>query len=168
MTDLKEKRINWLEKLKEGDKRFMMITRANDDQWYFVGNKHAEPVISLKIAIDKGHGLEPEYVYDCDLPETDKLKSTILIKEESKMIVEDSNGLYAFGMKDTPSPAKAILIYLLTNTMHTFVFGYETACSVNIIHALSLEEKDAVYHCMREMFSVPQTQNQAEVGEYCE
>ena len=144
-----------------------MITRV-DDQWYFVGNKHAEPIISLKIAIDKGRGLEPEYVYDCDLPETDKFKTTVLIKEESRMILEDSNGLYAFGIKDTPSPAKAIFMYVLTNSMHTFVFGYETACSVNIIHALSLEEKDAVYHCMRDMFAVPQTQNQEEVGEYCE
>lgn len=167
MTNLTEKRNAWIQKLKEGDKRFMMITRV-DDQWYFVGNKHAEPIISLKIAIDKGHGLEPEYVYDCDLPETDKFKTTVLIKEESRMILEDSNGLYAFGMKDTPSLGKAIFMYVLTNSMHTFVFGYETACSVNIIHALSLEDKDAVYHCMRDMFAMPQEPNQEKVGEYCE
>ena len=168
MKNLIEKRDAWVEKLREGDKQYMMITRTSDDCWYFVSNKHAEQILSLKMAIDRGNGLEPEYTYEVDVPETDKLWSTILIKGESKMLIEDNNGIYAFGIKDAAPPAKAFFMYILTNSMHTFVFGYEHACSVNIIHALSLEKEDAVYHCMKDMFSVPQPQSQAKVGECCE
>ena len=113
MINLEEKKNKWTEKLRDGDKKYLMIARV-DDGWYFVGNKHAEPILSIKIAVDGGAGLRKEYVYSIDRPDTDGLGFTAWIKDESKILIEDRNGLVAVGIKEIASPAEAIFIYLIT------------------------------------------------------
>lgn len=152
MTNLEEKKIKWSDKLREGDKKYLMIARV-DNEWYFVGNKHAEPILSLKIAVDCGAGLQKEYVYSIDRPDTDGLAFTAWIKDESKILIEDRNGLVAFGIKDVASPAAAILIYLRTENIHTFIFGCQKSCSVSMFHAMALEQYDAVTYVMDDIFA---------------
>lgn len=143
----------------------MLITRTEDNSWYFVGNKHAERIITLKIAVDRGRGLEPEYLYDFGVPEVDKLGCTMIIKDGSKMLYEDNNGICAFGIKEVQSPAKGIFVYLRTESMHTFVFGNEKACSADDVHAISSGKEDAISICMTDIFNPTSLEIRTEDGE---
>lgn len=156
MTNLKEKTIQWLAKLRQGDKKFCGILPV-ENEWYFISDRHAEKILSLKIAIDGGAGLRPEHNYDISKPNQDNFRATVIIKDDCKMIVTDCNGEFGFGMADVESPANAIFIYVRTASVHSFIFGYQKACSVNMIHALSTEMYDAVAYCMDDMFSSPES-----------
>lgn len=143
MTNLNEKFTQWVLKVKEGKKNYMMITRC-EDSWFLLGQKHAEPIVSLKVAIDRGYGLTPDYEYDITNPDTDGLCMTAVIKDENKLIVHDCNGDYAFGIKGVESPTKAFFIYARTEDMHSFIFAYKKCGSVNVVHELAFEECDAI------------------------
>ena len=62
MTNLNEKYLNWVRKVKEGKKNYTMIARC-EEGWFLIGQNHAEPIISLKVAADRGYGLKPDYEY---------------------------------------------------------------------------------------------------------
>ncbi len=150
--DHNEKFMKWTEKVKAGNKDYFMITRANDDLWYFLSGKHAEQILGLKVMIDEGHGFRPEYEYSVKKPETDKMAFSAVVKEDTKLIIRDRNGAYSFGIKDVASPARAVLIYCRTEHVHTFLFGSNPNCKVSTIFATAFEVEDAVDQCMDELY----------------
>lgn len=159
MTKLNEKQELWIEKLKEGDKRFTVISRCNDERWYFAGGKCSEQILSLKVAIDRGNGLAPEYIYDFGAPEPNKPLYNFLIKNDSKMIFEDSNGTYSLGIKGEISSIKGIFIYIRTKEMHTFIFGNEKASSIKVIYKEAVETEDAISYCVLDIFASTSTES---------
>ena len=153
MMDLNEKLMKWTEKVKAGNKDYFMITRANDDLWYFLSGTHAEQILSMKVLFNEGHGFRPEYEYSVKKTETDKMAFSAVVKDDIKMIIQDGNGMYSFGIKDSASPARAVLIYCRTEHVHTFLFGSNPNCKVSTIFANAFEVEDAIDQCMDEIYS---------------
>lgn len=162
MTNLKEKQEKWLLNLREGDENYLAVARG-EKGWYLLSHRTAEPVAALMIMIDDGNGLRPEYYYSFAQSDVNPLDTTIVIKDEKKMILSDKNGCYAFGIKDIKSPAKAIFVYLRTAKLHTFIFAHQEACSVNMLLDLVREEKDATARCMESLVPTSMTMVKSEV-----
>ena len=141
MKNLNDKKIKWSKKLKVGDPNYLMITRC-EDQWYFLTGGYVEQIISLRIAIDEGVGLRSEYDYDIETSEIDAMNFTAILKNECELLVQDQNGLWAFGIEDVESPADAILIYFRTATLHSFVCGCQKTCSLQMFRAMPPEWLD--------------------------
>ena len=153
-VSITEKYNNWLEKAKSGDKRFMFLTKTGDNHWYLVSNTRAEQIQSLKIAADHGNGLLPIYLYDSDGTETGEYKSTIVIKNESKMLVANEAQIDSYGIEGQKALAKALFIYMKIGGIHTFLFAHEKAPRINIVYECATQE-DALWHCMVDIFSFP-------------
>ena len=141
MKDLNNKKIEWAKEMKSGDPNYLMITRC-EDQWYFLTEGCVEPIISLQIAIDEGFGLRNEYDYDIETSEIGTLNFTAILKNKRELLIQDQNGLWAFGVEDVESPANAILIYFRTETIHAFVCGCQETCSLQTFRAMLLEWLD--------------------------
>ena len=151
--DHNEKFVKWTEKVRAGNKNYFLITRFSDDLWYFLSGKHAEQILSMKVMIDKGHGFRPEYEYSVKKPETDRMAFSAVVKDDAKMIIQDGNGIYSFGIKDVHAPAHAVLIYCRTENIHTFLFGSNPNCKVSTIFATAFEVEDAIDQCMDELYA---------------
>ena len=68
------------------------------------------------------------------------------------MIVHDQNGEYAFGIEGETAPARAFFVYIRTEDLHSFIFANQKCCSINMIHALAIEESDAITCFMDDVF----------------
>jgi hypothetical protein len=152
MKKLQVRKIEWLEKLREGDDNYVMISRKGD-QWYFVTQKCVEQIYLLRFAIDEGDGLRREYVYDIDMLETDALDFTAIIKGERELLLEDGNGLVAFGIEGVEAPAKGIFIYFRTERRHVFLFGSRESCSVHNLDALPPKQLEDDVYVIEDIFS---------------
>ena len=146
MTNLKNTYATLESKLRAGEKNIRMIARV-EDEWYLISPKQADLIHSLTMAVDSGEGLRPEYHYDLDCPDTDNLWAKIMIKDERKLLVEDQNGLYAFGMEGVEPPAKMLFLYFRTEQHHGFVFADRDGCSVRLLPAMTgVVQDDLVPH----------------------
>ena len=154
MKKLNDKKTKWLKKLKEGNEQYIMIAR-DEDQWYFIAENHAEQILSMKIAVDEGYGLRREYIYDISESEIDAMSFAAIMKDERELLIEDINGLVAFGIEEVESPAEAIFIYFRTERRHTFVFGCQECCSLNMLRAMPLENCGEDTYIMDDIFSNP-------------
>ena len=153
--NITEKYNNWLEKAKSGDKHYMFLTKTSDNLWYLVSNMRAEPIKTLKVAIDDGQGLHPIYLYDTGKPEDGEFKSTIVIKNDSKMLVANANEIDAYGIEGSKPSVKALFIYMRTWNIHNILFAHEQATKINVVYDYAVEDEDALWHCMVDMFSKP-------------
>lgn len=151
MKTLNDKKIKWTKKLKAGDPNYIMITR-NEDRWYFLTERRVEQILLLKIAVDGGAGLRREYSYTVAYPDTDGLYFTAIMKEERELLIQDGNGLVAFGIEEVESPANALFIYFRTEERHVFVFGGQESCSIKTFQALPLEQVDDEIYMMDDIF----------------
>ena len=155
MKTLNDKKIKWAKKLKDGDSNYMMITRI-EDEWYFLTECRVEPILLLRTAVDGGAGLRREYSYNIAVPDTDCLKFTAIMKEERELLIEDGNGLVAFGIEGVKSPANAIFIYFRTEINHVFVFGGQENCSLQMFRALPVGQLDEETYAFDDIFSDPE------------
>ena len=149
-----EKYINWLEKGKAGDRRFMIVTKTSNNLWYLVSNHRAEPITALKVAEDHGDGLLPIYQYEAGKPEIGEFKSTIVIKNENKMMLGNATEISTYGITEATASARAMFIYLKTGNIHNIIFAHEKAHRINMVFDAS-ENDDALWHCMADMFPLP-------------
>ena len=152
MKTLNDKKIKWAKKLRSGDPDYLMITRV-EDQWYFLTEGRVEQILLLRTAIDEGFGLRKEYSYNIAVPDTDGLGFTAIMKEERELLIEDSNGLVAFGIEGVESPANAFFLYFRTERNHVFVFGGQENCSLHAFAALPVEQLDEETYAMDDLFS---------------
>ena len=148
MEKLKEKYEKWMEKVISGDRRYFMITRTDDDRWYFVSGNHAEQILSLRIATDEENGLRSEYEYSENHVESEKMSFTIIVKDDNKMIIQIGDEEKAFGIKDAPYPVKSIVVYCKTATVHTFLFGSQPACVINTVFVSVSRNEDTIEPCI--------------------
>lgn len=110
MTTLKITQKGWVQQMRNDDSQIIMITRHND-KWYFLDHQNAYRISELRIMIDEGFGLRPEYDYSENTDDINPLDSTIVVHlSESKTVVSDSSGYYGFGFSDIESPAKELYI----------------------------------------------------------
>ena len=123
-----------------------------EDEWYLIGQKQADLILSLTMAVDGGEGLRPEYHYDIDRPHTDNLRARIMIRDERELMVKDQNGLYAFGMDGVEPPAKMLFLYFRTEQHHGFVFADRDGCSVRLLPAMEGVVQDDLVPHMADMF----------------
>ena len=152
MTNVKEKYEKWTEKVMSGDHRYYMITRSNDNRWYFVSGNHAEPILSLRIATDEGKGFCMKYESLVNHTEREIFNSTIIVKDDNKMIVHIGNEEQAFGLKDVYCPVKAIVIHCKMAYLHAFIFGSQASCALNTVLASVSDSEDAIEDCMSEFY----------------
>ena len=155
MKTLNDKKIKWTKKLKDGDSNYMMITRI-EDEWYFLTERRVEQILLLRTAADEGFGLRKEYSYNIAVPDTNLLKFTVIMKEERELLIEDSNGLVAFGIEGVESPANAFFLYFRTERNHMFVFGGQENCSLQMFRALPVEQLDEETYVFDDIFSDPE------------
>ena len=151
MTNLKNIYTTWESKLRAGEKNMRMIARV-EDEWYLVGQKQADLILSLMLAVNGGDGLHPEYHYDIDRPDADNLRARIMIRDERELLVEDQNGLYAFGMDGVEAPAEMLFLYFRTERHHGFVFADRDGCSVRLLPAMAGVVQDDLVPHMADMF----------------
>jgi hypothetical protein len=151
MTNLKNIHTIWESKLRAGEKKIMMIVRDEDD-WYLLTEKRAEQILSLAMAINGEAGLRPENIYSIDCPDTDNLWAKIMIKDERELLVEDQNGLYAFGVDGVEPPAPMLFLYFRTEQYHGFVFADRDGCSVRLLPAMQGVIQDDLVPHMADMF----------------
>ena len=118
-----------------------MITRSNDGEWYFLDNHHEAYLISeLRIMIDEGFGLRPEYDYSEHSDDINPLDSTIVVNlSESKTVVSDSSGHYGFGFSDVEAPAKELYISFITPELHGSITARSDASSAFIVKSIAEE-----------------------------
>ena len=146
---------NWIDKAKKGDKDYMFLTKTSDNLWYLVSNMRAEPIKSLKVAADNGQGLHPIYLYDAGKSEEGEFISTIVIKNDSKMLVASANEINAYGIEGSKPSVKAFFIYIQTDGIHNILFAHEQAKKINVVYDYTIEGGDAIWYCMVDMFSKP-------------
>ena len=156
MSTSNEKYASWLEKGQTGDKRFMIITKTSNNLWYLVSNHRAEPLTVFRVSADRGDGLLPIYQYEAGKPETGEFKSTIVIKNEGKMMVGNATEISGYGIPEATASARAIFIYLKTSNIHNIIFAHEKAHRINMVFDCA-EDGDALWHCMADMFSFPKS-----------
>ena len=142
----------WIDKLFEGDPSYTNIIRDTRNGIWYIFNRNTSKIITeLKIAIDDGTGVRPEYSYDINLPEVDPLASSMVIKDGNKIIMQDSCGINAFGIEGVQAPAKAFYIYVRTSS-NTFIYAFYSADEGSEQYSLSLSGSEAISHCMDEIF----------------
>ena len=151
MTNLKNTYATLERKLRTGEKNMRMIARV-EDEWYLVGQKQADLILSLMLAVNGGDGLHPEYHYDIDRPDADNLRARIMIRDERELMVKDQNGLHAFGMDGVEPPAKTLFLYFRTEQHHGFVFADQDSCSVRLLPAMAGVVQDDLVPHMADMF----------------
>ena len=152
MTKLEERKEQLLKQMKEKNTHCEMIT-CQEDQWYFLSNHEAYPILSIKIAIDDGDGLRSDYAYSADQTDWVRLFFIALLNEERELIIQDGNGLYSFGIHEFQSSAQAILICLRTEEKYIFIVGQQERCSAFRFNALPMELKDESTLIMDDIFS---------------
>ena len=157
MKKLLELRKEWLNNLKKRDGEYVFLTREkNTGIWHYLNGKNeiSDVVLNLKVAIDKGVGLEPEYVFDIDDPDIDGLAGAMILNvKEGTAIVEDINGIFGFGIEDVEAPAESMLYYIRTATSHIYIMLYSNGqCRMETMRALPLEYEDDISCYVPSMF----------------
>ena len=153
MIDINEKYEKWTEKVMSGNSSYFMISKSNDNCWYFVSGKHAEPIHFFRIATDKGNGLCSEYEYTTKKKDPESIDFTIIVKDDNKMIIQVGNEKRAFGLKDVPCPANAIAIHCKVSHLHIFLFGSQASNTINTVLAPVIDSEDAIEDCMSRFYS---------------
>ncbi len=153
--DLTAKFNNWLEKAQAGDKKFTLLTKSGDNLWYLVSNNRAEPIKSLRVAADYGNGLQPIYSFDQGTNESGEFKSIVIIKNDEKMLVSDGQEVSAYGLEGAKASTKSLFIYLRTWNIHNILLAHEKACKVNVIFEYAVENNDALWNYVADMFTKP-------------
>lgn len=120
MVNLNSMLADWSTKLKSGDDAFAMVGRTEDD-WCLVCAGGIDLITSLKIFVDKGDGLFPEYEYDYETGDIGDFGCTLLFKGTSEMLYKDCNSIEGFGIEGVTPPAKDFCVYLRTE-LKEFMF----------------------------------------------
>lgn len=107
-----------------------MVTRTQDD-WYLLSGGKAEPIVSLQVLINDGFTTRVEYDYLIE-PDHDGLMCSVIIQDRARIIVKDCNGVYAFGLAETP-PCKSMLMYARTEKHLTVILATDQGCHVEVL-----------------------------------
>ena len=166
MNIINEKYEKWNEKVMSGDSNYFMITKSNDNRWYFVSGKHVEPIHSLRIATDEGNGWCSEYEYSTKQTDAEYITFTIIVKDDSKMIIQIGNEKKAFGLKEVPCPVNAITIHCKMSHLHVFLFGSQGSNSINTVLAPVIDSEDAIETCMSKFYG--SLRSAKSIGSECE
>ena len=153
--DLNAKFHNWLEKAQTGDKRFTLLTKTSDNLWYLVSNNRAEPIKSLRVAADYGNGVQPIYTFDQGANESGEFKSIVIIKNDEKMLVSTENEISTYGIEGGKASARVLFIYLRAGNIHNILLAHEKACRVNVIFDYAVEDNDALWNYVADIFAKP-------------
>lgn len=153
--ELNTKFNSWLEKAQSGDKKFTLLTKTSDNLWYLVSNNRAEPIKSLRVAADYGEGLHPIYSFDQGATESGEFKSIVVIKNDEKMLVSTENEISAYGIEGAKASARKLFIYLRTWNIHNILLAHEKACKVNVIFDYAVEDNDALWNYVADIFTKP-------------
>lgn len=153
---LKEKFQDWLEYVEEGDSRFQLITRVKNE-WYFIQNNRATRILALHLAVDSGTGVKNEYTYpngvSADMQNIDNRVFMVVLKNESKLIFENEDRYYSFGitkakLEEQSEPSmEAMMLYVRTSGVHTWIYGNQATESVNVVCSLVDEAPEAITLC---------------------
>lgn len=166
MTKLNELQNHWIEKMEEGDEKYLAITRTNNT-WHVIVGGRAESIKSLSILVerDDGLGFVPDFTYPSSHYEEKSSDRIIMIKKEKKMIISDEKSFYSFGIKDAEerSPIRNMMIYVRTATVHTFIYASRESDSICVSYSLAFDDADAITHVMRGLFSTSNTNSIKEV-----
>ena len=165
MNNIQEKFEKWADKVQSGNYNYFMIKRLADECWYFVNGDRVAPILSLRVATDEGEGLHLEYEYSVDKPEIEKLAFMIIVKDDDKMIIQESGKNLAFGIKEVPFAAKNLIIHCRTAEVHTLLFASQSVGKVNAVFTTVIPAQDAIEPCIDMLFgelkrvsSIPQKQ----------
>ena len=177
MINSTEKMENWITKVREGSKNHAMIKKMSDGKWYHISNRHAEPILELKLAADRGNGIQPEYFYSSGAPDTNNgICYTIVLKNDEKLLFSDGSFTAAFGFEEssvqgtvteiapTQTNLKALFVYIRTANVHTIIFSHEKAKTVSVMYELAHAPEDAVTYCMADIFAIPNENTISEEG----
>lgn len=151
MSVLNDKKFKWYESVQKGDSRYLML-KHDKNKWYFIGNNYTQEINSLKVAVDRGEGMQLKYAWESQMSIVSDICFAAIIKDDKKLIAEDENGTYTFGIKSIEPIMKSIFIYIRTKNMHCFVFGSSESNSAKMFFELADDEKDAVTNCMDSLF----------------
>ena len=163
--ELNTKFNNWLEKAQSGDKKFTLLTKTSDNLWYLVSNNRAEPIKSLRVSADFGSGLQPIYSFDQGASEAGEFQSIVVVKNDEKMLVSDGNEISAYGIEGAKASARVLFIYLRTCNIHNILLAHEKACKVNVIFDYAVEDNDALWICVSDMFAKPNSDHDRRGGQ---
>lgn len=157
MKTLRDIEIEWLTSRKNHhDDSIILLTRdTKDGLWHFLDGKKkiTDIVVALSLAHGRKNGLIPEYKYNIDLPNKDRLAMAMVInKKEGKIIID---GKYGFGFAEYEAPADEFFCYIRTEREHTFVFFTQAGgCVVQSLYALPFEcAEDECF--LPDVFSAP-------------
>ena len=64
---------------------------------------------------------------------------TLIVKKDEKLIFEENNVLLGFGIKDTVSEAKTLIVHFKMPHGHVFIYASENAPSVHVSQSLILD-----------------------------
>ena len=147
MTDLKEKQTRWLNKLMEGDEHIMAITRC-EKEWYLVSKHHSNKIQSMLIMSDDGNGFQPDYCYFSSDGDTSDLNSTIVVKNEKKLIYNVNEKFFSCGGEKIDPAGKSLIIYVRTERYHVWIYAHKDAPSVTVTMDMVLGSGNATNLCM--------------------
>ena len=133
---LKEKFSHWVSNVNAMDSDYFAVTPHEGKMYYLTGNYTSE-VVSFCLLIDKGSGLEAKYIYNNDTANIAPL--TLIVKKDEKLLLEDNNELLGFGIKDTVSEAKTLILHFKMPHGHVFIYASENAPSVYVTHSYILD-----------------------------
>ena len=139
MVNLDSMFVDWGTKLKSGDNEFAMVVRTEDD-WCLVCGGGIDLIMSLKIFVDKGDGLFPEYEYDYETGDIGDFGCALLFKGTSEMLYKDCNSIEGFGIKGVQPPAKEFCVYMRTE-MKEFMFKCNNSGVDSLLRYLYSEEE---------------------------
>lgn len=146
-----EKFNKWFTKFKEGDTDYILIA-THENKMYYTFNNHPCPVLKLNLGIDTGKGFTNSYSYNAENTEQIPKAFSAIIKGESKIIFNDSENWFSFGVKDCPDTISKMFLYVETATLHSIVFADKNSPKISFTEFLTNGSPDAASTCMSSIF----------------